>query len=96
MMKKKNREKAIQDPPRPLLVLNDKGGEKLSIESLLFCSASALSAQTRWNRFPDLGGTGFGVSQYPFWQANSVAPSFQNRWHRFWLLNATGLVINFS
>jgi hypothetical protein len=35
----------------------------VSIESLLICSASALSAQIRWNRFPDLGDTGFGVSQ---------------------------------
>jgi hypothetical protein len=35
----------------------------VSIESLLICSASALSAQIWWNRFPDLGGTGFGVSQ---------------------------------
>jgi hypothetical protein len=32
----------------------------VSIESLLLCSASALSAQIRWNRFPDLGGTGLG------------------------------------
>jgi hypothetical protein len=49
-------------PPRPLLVINDKGGEKCRLKACC-CSASALSAQIRWNRFPDLSGTGFGVSQ---------------------------------
>jgi hypothetical protein len=64
----------------------------VSIESLLLCSASALSAQIRWNQFPDLGGTSFGVSQSVLvsLQANLVAPSFQIRWHQFWLLYATG------
>jgi hypothetical protein len=38
MMKRKNHEQLSKTPPRPLLVINDKGGESLSIESLLFCS----------------------------------------------------------
>jgi hypothetical protein len=78
---------AVQDPPRPLLVINDKGGEKCRLKACW----STLSVKIRWNQFPDLGGTSFSVSQpqYPFCQANSVAPSFQNRWHRFWLLYAT-------
>jgi hypothetical protein len=63
-----------------------KGGERCRLKAC----CSALSAQIRWNRFPDLGGTSFGVFQYLLCQANSVAPSFQNRWHRFWLLDATG------
>jgi hypothetical protein len=40
-------------------VINDKGGERCRLKAC----CSALSAQIRWNRFPDLGGTSFGVSQ---------------------------------
>jgi hypothetical protein len=75
--------------------IDDKGGENMSIESLFNL---LMSVKIQWNRFPDLDGTGFSVSQpqYPFCQANSVAPSFQKRWHRFWLLDATGPCNKFS
>jgi hypothetical protein len=71
----------------------------VSIQSSDVCVLSTLFVKTWWNRFPDLGGTGFSVSQSvsdPFCQANSVAPSFQNRWHRFWLLDATDPCNKFS
>jgi hypothetical protein len=35
----------------------------VSIQSSVVCVLSALSVKIRWNRFPDLGGTSFGVSQ---------------------------------
>jgi hypothetical protein len=80
-------------PPRPLLVINDKGGEKCRLKAC--CSVLHMLCLHK------SGGTSFQIlvapvlvclsqSQYPFCQANSVAPSFQNRWHRFWLLYATG------
>jgi hypothetical protein len=69
-------------------MIDDKGGEDVSIESLLICSASALSAQNRWDR-NQISVAPVSVflsqSQYLFCQASSVAPSFQNRWHRFWM-----------
>jgi hypothetical protein len=34
----------------------------VSIQSSVVCVLSALSSRTRWNRFPDLGGTSFSVS----------------------------------
>jgi hypothetical protein len=91
MMKKKNHEQ-LSKTPKTFIGDWWQRGREVSIESLLLCSASALSAQIWWNRFPDLDGTSFGVSQSVSvsLQANSVTPSFQNRWHRFWLLYATG------
>jgi hypothetical protein len=35
----------------------------MSIQSSAVCVLSVLSVKTRWNWFPDLGGTGFSVSQ---------------------------------
>jgi hypothetical protein len=48
-------------PPGPLLVINDKGGKmcRFKAQPSVFCLA--LSVKTRWNRFPDLSGTGFSV-----------------------------------
>jgi hypothetical protein len=91
MMMMKDHEQ-MSKTPRTVLGDRWQRGREVSIESLVLCSTSTLSEQIWWNRFLDLGGTSFNVSQpqYLFCQANSVAPSFKNRWHWFWLLYATG------
>jgi hypothetical protein len=72
----------------------------VSIQSSAVCVLSALSVKTQWNRFPDLGGTGFGVSQ----SVLSIPSVRQTGWHRVSRTGGTGFgcwmqqarVINFS
>jgi hypothetical protein len=50
------------------------------------CVLSALSVKTRWNWYPDLGGTGFGVFQ----SVLSIPSVRQTRWHRVSKTSGTG------
>jgi hypothetical protein len=67
MMMKKNHEQLYKTPQDLYWCLMTKGERGCRLKACCSTLHLLLSAQTRWNRFLDLGATGFGVSQYPFW-----------------------------
>jgi hypothetical protein len=78
---------AVWEPPRPLLVINDKGGKRCRFK------AQHLPCLTK------PGGTGFQISVAPVsvcWLSQCSASVKQTWWHRFWLLDATGPCNKFS